>query len=666
MCLFEGEKINRIQICIWLLFGLLGEMDRNFTSYGFGRGTLRPKGDLNARVGGNDQEGLGSTPGGRNLREVPLFGRGRFAPGVCSTPMPQGESAPNTTQYEDGDMSITRGGEFDSFRGTPGFQQFYSLLQERQTILEGVVSRIEGEMGQYRGEISKMQGNISQVQGDLGAGSNRVDGLGQDVGALRGDIGLLRSDMTSQMGSMEKDMGNQLREITQMLAGVLRSDHTQSVTCTKEQEAKVTVSQPVVTSSQGSPWVPSSVPEHSLLIEQPVVRGSNSMPVSVHNPEVTSLTAAQSQPLSSVRYDTLGSGLPSTITCGSFSGYTQSGGYPIHPSKGASVSGHAAGDIGLPMTAPTASVCSSTSILGSQGSGCHGEFVGQSAALGGAHSFMHGIGVAQGHTLMTTADTTQFPSLIPPGTRSSVSRNIPAEVKWMKYNGDVEWGPFYSKFSTIAEYHQWSDPDCLFALSLTLEGAALKYFDILRRRGALLNFKEVVLRMEERFGKTSLRAASQLEFSSIAQRTDETIEQWGDRVMDTAQKAFGGGTSPEIFQEQLIVRFALGCSDGEAGQQLINNPPCTLTEAIKRVKTYQLSRKAVARRQRAVRSVSAERDWEGRRDSRSPPAHRSKTSNSARRDTSEDRGTGCSRGAGEGNRGRSPVRKPVGENHQDP
>ena len=78
--------------------------------------------------------------------------------------------------------------------------------------------------------------------------------------------------------------------------------------------------------------------------------------------------------------------------------------------------------------------------------------------------------------------------------------------------------------------------------------------------------------MEERFGKTSLGAASQLEFSSIAQRTNETIEQWGDRVMDTAQKAFGGGTSPEIFQEQLIVRFALGCSDGEAGQQLINNP----------------------------------------------------------------------------------------------
>jgi hypothetical protein len=123
----------------------------------------------------------------------------------------------------------------------------------------------------------------------------------------------------------------------------------------------------------------------------------------------------------------------------------------------------------------------------------------------------------------------------------------------MKYNGDVELGPFFSKCSTIAEYDQWSDPDCLFVLSLTLEWAALMYFDILRFRGALLNFHEVVHQMEEKFGNTFLRAASQLEFSSIAQKTDETIEQWGDRVMDTAQKTFDDGTSPEIFLEKRLL-----------------------------------------------------------------------------------------------------------------
>lgn len=642
-------------------------MDRDFSSFGLGRGTLRPSGDWDARVGGNDQEGLGSTPGGRSPREVPPSGSVRFAPGVCSTPMPQGEGAPdNVTRYGGGDMSLTRGADFDGSGETPGFQQFYSLLRERQTILEGVVDRIQGEMGQIRG-------NITQVQGDLGAVNSRVDSLGQDVGALRGDIGsleanvtsqmgTLRTDVTSQMGSMETNMGTQLGEITQMLAGMLRSDKPQSAT--KPQQVKVTVSQPVGTSSQGSPWVPSSVPEQSLPFEQPVASVRSPRSVSDHNPEVTSVSAAQGQPLSSMGYSSLGSGLPSTIAHGSFlSGNTLSGGYPIHPSMGQPVPGHFAGGMGMPVTAPTASVYSSAANLGCQSSGYHGGLVEQSAALGGGQSFAPGIGgwscVPQGHTLMTTADASQFPSLIPPGTRNSMSRNIPAEVKWMKYNGDVEWGPFYSKFSTIAEYHQWSDPDRLFALSLTLEGAALKYFDILRRRGAMLSFREVVLRMEERFGKSSLRAASQLEFSSIAQKPEETIEQWADRVMDTAQKAFGSGTSPEIFQEQLIVRFALGCSDGEAGQQLINNPPCTLAEAIKRVKTYQLSRQAVVRRPRAVRSVSSERDSEGRRDSRSPPAHRRKLSDYECRDKSEERKTSSPRDSRESSRGRSPTHSPM-------
>lgn len=208
--------------------------------------------------------------------------------------------------------------------------------------------------------------------------------------------------------------------------------------------------------------------------------------------------------------------------------------------------------------------------------------------------------------ILSSTHRSQLPSLIPQGSRSGLSRSIPTEVKGVKYNGDVEWGPFYSKFSTIAEYHGWCDADCLFALSLTLEGVALKYFDILRRRGTTLIFQEVILRLEERFGKTFLRAASQLEFNSITQKPEEPIEQWGNRVMDLAQKAFGGGTSPEIFQEQLIMRFALGCVDCEAGQQLIDRPPDTLEEAIKRVKTFQLSRRAIARRQRAVRSVPNE------------------------------------------------------------
>lgn len=55
------------------------------------------------------------------------------------------------------------------------------------------------------------------------------------------------------------------------------------------------------------------------------------------------------------------------------------------------------------------------------------------------------------------------------------------------------------------------------------------------------------------------------------------------------------------------MRFALGCVDCEDGQQLIDRLPSTLEETIKRVKTSQLSRCAIARRQRAVRPSSHDR-----------------------------------------------------------
>lgn len=90
---------------------------------------------------------------------------------------------------------------------------------------------------------------------------------------------------------------------------------------------------------------------------------------------------------------------------------------------------------------------------------------------------------------MSSTHRFQLPSLIPPGSTSGISRSIPTDVKGVNYNEDVEWGPFNSMFSTIAGYHGWCDADCLFALSLTLEGVALKYFDILRHRGNTLTFQ---------------------------------------------------------------------------------------------------------------------------------------------------------------------------------
>lgn len=63
-----------------------------------------------------------------------------------------------------------------------------------------------------------------------------------------------------------------------------------------------------------------------------------------------------------------------------------------------------------------------------------------------------------------------------------VSEN-PAEAKSLRYNGSIECGLFYAKFRTLARYYGWTDDDSLLALSVSVEGPALKYFHFLYSRG---------------------------------------------------------------------------------------------------------------------------------------------------------------------------------------
>ena len=58
----------------------------------------------------------------------------------------------------------------------------------------------------------------------------------------------------------------------------------------------------------------------------------------------------------------------------------------------------------------------------------------------------------------------------------------------------------YLQFRHTAEYYGWCEADCLFALSLALTGAALKFFNILFNRGEVMAFSSVVASLEVRFG----------------------------------------------------------------------------------------------------------------------------------------------------------------------
>lgn len=59
----------------------------------------------------------------------------------------------------------------------------------------------------------------------------------------------------------------------------------------------------------------------------------------------------------------------------------------------------------------------------------------------------------------------------------------------------------------------------------------------------------------------------------MTQGEEEKLEQWGDRVMEIAQRAQGSKVPGEVLQEQAVLLFAMSCQGTRASTMLIESPP---------------------------------------------------------------------------------------------
>ena len=71
-----------------------------------------------------------------------------------------------------------------------------------------------------------------------------------------------------------------------------------------------------------------------------------------------------------------------------------------------------------------------------------------------------------------------------------------------------------------------------------LEGKAAEYFASLHEREPDLHYYEVIERMEARFAFRELQETSQLAFLNCSQNREEKVEDWADRVLTLATKAY--------------------------------------------------------------------------------------------------------------------------------
>jgi hypothetical protein len=118
-----------------------------------------------------------------------------------------------------------------------------------------------------------------------------------------------------------------------------------------------------------------------------------------------------------------------------------------------------------------------------------------------------------------------------------------------------------------------------------------------------IGFLQLMQKMEKRFGYKEIPETAQLKLSSITQLVNESWEEWADRVLQLALRAYEG-LPEEFMMKQVIFRVCHSCTDKEAGQYAINQHPLTLDQTLDHLKSFQYNHQAIfGRGRKEIREV---------------------------------------------------------------
>ncbi len=114
--------------------------------------------------------------------------------------------------------------------------------------------------------------------------------------------------------------------------------------------------------------------------------------------------------------------------------------------------------------------------------------------------------------------------------------------------------------------------------------------------------------MTKRFEKQQDPFVKRSEFYSLSQETDDSIEEWADKVLEKGVEAFEQ-VPEEVREEELVRRFAMGSLDKEAAQFVINSSPRNLDEAIQFMNKYKENATLISVKKK-IRQISVETEEE--------------------------------------------------------
>ena len=158
--------------------------------------------------------------------------------------------------------------------------------------------------------------------------------------------------------------------------------------------------------------------------------------------------------------------------------------------------------------------------------------------------------------------------------------------KNLSYDGKTNWLAFKQKFTRYATACEWTSEECLNCLCWCLTDKAADFYAILMERNEHLTYQRLMCRLEKRFGIKELAETAQARFRQATQASGESLEDWADRILTLATKAFK--MLPEHYSsKQAVIRFCEGLLDREAGLHVGMDKPANIEQAINGIRWYQ-------------------------------------------------------------------------------
>ena len=170
--------------------------------------------------------------------------------------------------------------------------------------------------------------------------------------------------------------------------------------------------------------------------------------------------------------------------------------------------------------------------------------------------------------------------------KRSTRGRFPYIPKGMYYDGKRSWIAFRKMFEEYVDLCDLRSRESRTCLSWCLTGKAADYYETLVEREEDMGYHLLLSKLESRFGGREPFETSNAKFQNAAQRQEESLEDWYDRVLRLATKAFKE-CSQVYADRQAICKFCQGLFDKDAGHAIYMQNPYTMEEARDAILKFQ-------------------------------------------------------------------------------